>query len=146
MQYKTRKTGYFPFLNWVGFVVCILSCAVFTEGCAKLKEAGRGILGISTRELESNRKNAVKKTFNYELKVCYDKTLEILSRIGSYIYAKDQKENMVAIYVSEHDTTPVGIFFKEIDAHNTEVEIASPSEYTKESVAQEIFSGLEKNK
>ena len=36
-----RKFNYY-------FIICILSFVVLYSGCASLKEAGKGILGIST--------------------------------------------------------------------------------------------------
>ncbi len=74
-----------------------------------------------------------------------DKTLELLARIGAYIYTQDQKKNLIAIYVSEQDTTSVGIFFKQIDTQRTQIEVSSPSTYAKELIAKQLFSGLEKS-
>ena len=62
--------------------------------------------------------------------------------MGSYIYTDDPKKNMLAIYVSEADTTPVGIFLKEMDASNTQIEISSPSTYAKELIAEKLFNLL----
>jgi hypothetical protein len=49
---------------------------------------------------------------------------------------------MIAIYVSETDTTPVGLFFKEIDKSNTQVEVSSPSTYAKELISEKVFKLL----
>jgi hypothetical protein len=62
--------------------------------------------------------------------------------IGAYIYVKDIKKHMIAIYVSETDTTPVGLFFKEIDKSNTQVEVSSPSTYAKELISEKVFKLL----
>jgi hypothetical protein len=51
---------------------------------------------------------------------------------------------MIAIYLSEEDTTPVGIFLKEVDAFNTQVEVSSPSKFAKETVSNRIFASLSK--
>lgn len=114
----------------------------FLTGCASTKEIAKGIIGISTKETEKSRADAIKKTFNYGYKDCYDRVLEALGRIGVYIYAKNK--DMVAVYVSETDTTCVGIYFKQLDANNTLIEVASASTYAKELISRKLFSALEK--
>ena len=49
---------------------------------------------------------------------------------------------MIAVYFSESDTTPIGIFFKEIGANTTQMEVSSPSSYAKELIAERLFSVL----
>jgi len=115
------------------------------SGCATVIEAGKGFVGISTKALEDNRKNALAKTFNCDYNTCYGETEKILKNIGAYIYARDSKKKMIAIYVSEQDTTPVGLFFKEIDANNTQIEVSSLSTYAKEFISGKVFSILEKS-
>jgi len=121
----------------------LLSTALL--GCATIKETAKGIAGVSTKVLEVGRKDAIIKTFNYDYDACYNKVVDILKHIGAYIYAKDRKKQMIAIYVSETDTTPVGLFFKVIDTNNTQIEISSPSTYAKEFIARDVFLALEKS-
>ena len=121
------------------FAFCILNLF----GCASLKEGTRGILGISTKILEDERPDAIKKTYNYDYNTCFKKVADFLKEKGSYIYTQDPGRELLALYVSEEDTTPVGVFFKEIDAQNTQVEISSPSTYAKELIAQRIAAALE---
>jgi hypothetical protein len=126
-------------------------------GCVTIKEAAKCVAGVSTKVLEDGRKDAIKKTFNCDHTTCYNKTLEKLKQIGTYIYAEDRKKQMIAIYVHKAtepetatneteftitDTTPVGIFFKEIDAKNTQIEVSSPCTYAKEFISTKIFSTL----
>jgi len=118
---------------------CALSFAVLISGCASVRETAKGIAGISTKSLEEGRKNAVVKVFNYDYSTCYRLTLDALKKIGSYIYAQDIKKHLIAIYVSSEDTTPVGIFFKEIDEKNTQIEVSSPSTYSKELISGKIL-------
>jgi len=125
------------------FVIFIFSFMILINGCATIKEGAKKVLGVSTKTLEEGRKNAVSKTFNCDYNSCYNKTREILKDIEAYIYARDTKKQMIAIYVSEQDTTPVGIFFKETDAKKTQVEISSPSSYAKELISTKLFSALE---
>ncbi|MDD5730965.1 MAG: hypothetical protein PHN57_07565, partial [Candidatus Omnitrophica bacterium] len=50
----------------------------------------------------------------------------------------------ILFYVANHDTTPVGLFFDEIEKNRTTVEVSSPSSYAKELISNKIFAGLEK--
>ena len=110
-------------------------------GCASVKEKGKCFLGVSTKELEEGRKDAISKTFPMSLEDSYLKTQTVLKDSGAYIFAK--RKDMLAIYLSEEDTTPVGIFFKEVDAKNTQIEVSSPSTFAKELISTKIFAALE---
>jgi hypothetical protein len=112
-------------------------------GCSTLKEWSKGALGVSTQVLEDGRKNAIKKDFNSDYDTCYNNVIESLAKIHAYIYANKPDKNLIAIYVTVQDTTPVGIFFKSIDKDNTTIEITSPSTYARETVAKKIFLGME---
>jgi hypothetical protein len=101
-------------------------------------------LGISTQELETARKDALKQTFPFNYQVCRGKVEEILKIMRAYIYARDEAKKMIAIYVSESDTTPVGIFFTEIDSSHTQVEVSSHSTFAREFISEDLFTGLEK--
>lgn len=126
---------------WViGYWLLVIGLA----GCATVTEGAKGFAGVSTKTLEDSRKDAITKTFNHDYFTCYTKTSDILKRIGAYIYAQDVKKHMFAIYVSGQDTTPVGIFFKEMDAAHTQIEVASPSIHAREFIAARLFAALEK--
>jgi len=129
----------------VMYQLVILSVIIALGGCARVKEATKCFMGTSTRCLEKGRKNAIVKTFNYDYFTTYTKALDTLKQAGSYIYAQDIKKRMIAFYVSSEDTTPVGIFFSEIDANNTKIEISSPSTSAKEEMSKKVFFGLEAN-
>ena len=134
-------------------VCCFLSTVLL--GCATVKEAAKGFVGVSTQVLEETRKDALRKSFAVDYDSCYAKVKDILrekvnvkvkekeSENGSYIYAEDTKKKMLGIYLSEIDTTPVGIFFTEEGKGHTMVEISSPSTYAKEYMAKRIFNGIE---
>ena len=109
-------------------------------GCATVKQAAKGFLAISTKEIEEARDQAIIKIVDYDYSNCYQRVEERLSQIGSYIYA--QRDDFIAVYISKTDTTPAGIFFKQIDKQKTQVEIASPAKDTKEYLADKIFSAL----
>ena len=115
------------------------------SGCATVKEAGKGFIGVSTQVLEEKRKDALKKSFAVDYNRCYLKVKDILSQKDkeSYIYAQGYKEKLIAVYLSSADTTPVGIFFTEEQGGSTLIEISSPSIYAKEEIANRIFTGIE---
>jgi hypothetical protein len=118
---------------------------VFVSGCGVgLKEGFRGVAGISTKVLEDNLSSATSKEFNLGYDSAYSKAQKSIKEIGAYVYAVDKSKNLIAIYVSEKDTTPVGIFFKPLENTKTRVLISSPSKFAKEFIAGKIFSGLEK--
>jgi len=108
-------------------------------GCSTVKEGMRGVAGISTRSLEEARKDAITKSFDYDYLTAYNKVLEALKEIQAYVYAKDTGKRMIAIYVSEQDTTPVGIFFKETDTGKTQIEVSSASTYARELISSKLF-------
>lgn len=125
------------------FIIYVLLLAVLTSGCAAIKETAKGVAGVSIKALEEGRANAIKKTFSRDYISVYAKALDSLKSIGAYIYARDIKKKMIAVYVSDTDTTPVGIFFQEIDKNNTRVEISSLSVPAKELISGKLFLALE---
>ncbi len=122
--------------------ILLVACFIFSSlGCACLKESMRGLLAISTKEIENARSSAIVRIFDYDYQTCYSKVEASLSAIDSYIYAK--RDDLIAVYVSQTDTTPAGVFLKKIDSNKTQLEIASPAEDAKEYLAEKIFSALE---
>ena len=117
--------------------LCGLMC-----GCAALKEGTKCVVGVSTKVLEDSRKDALTKSFAYDYKATFAKALEALKAMNTYVYFKDSGRQMIAFYVSEQDTTPVGVFFKTVDNANTQVEVSSPSTYAKEFIAKRLFARL----
>lgn len=101
--------------NSLFIACCLLSLSLI--GCATVMESAKGIAGLSTKSLEESRKDAVTKTFNHGYDACFDKSKKALNNMGTYIYTQDRKKQMIAVYISELDTTPAGIFFKSIDAN-----------------------------
>jgi len=140
---KNNKPKIIYFENLTNSCLLILFSLVLISGCTCMKEAGRCIFGVSTKSLEESRKDAIKKTFNYDYKTAFSKSKASLKEMGCYIYAQDYKNGMIAVYVSSEDTTPVGIFVKEIGSVNTQIEVSGPSSYAKEIIAEKLFAGLE---
>ncbi|MCM8780590.1 MAG: hypothetical protein NC908_01520 [Candidatus Omnitrophica bacterium] len=126
----------------LSIILTYLLC-IHLAGCVAIKQNVKGILGLSTKEIEQSRLTAISKTFLCNRNVCYDKTKEILKQIQAYIYVQNPDKTMIAIYVSENDTTPVGIFFKDVDTDITQVEVSSPSKYARDLIGRKLFSNLE---
>ncbi|MFA5117694.1 MAG: hypothetical protein WC695_02455 [Candidatus Omnitrophota bacterium] len=133
---KSLKQGY-----GVAGVLLVLCFA----GCASLGEGVKGVAGVSTKILVDGRKDALSKTFDYDYTTSNAKVLEVLDEVKAYIYAKDAFDHLIAVYVSDKDTTPVGIFLKAIDANKTQIEISSPSTYAKEWMAGKIFTAFDES-
>ena len=55
------------------------------------------------------------------------------------IYAK--RRDMIAIYYLDPNTTPVGVFFEEIDVSHTRIEVSSQGSGSKEFIAKCVFAG-----
>ncbi len=128
--------------------ICYL-LTTFLFGCTTIKEMGKGFIGVSTEVLESKRKGSLKKSFALDYNSCYKKVKELLksketqAENAPYIYAEDLNKKMIALYLSQTDTTPVGIFFTEEAKNKTLIEVSSPSVYAKELIAKDIFTGLD---
>lgn len=118
-------------------------CVIAASGCAGVKECAKGFAGISTRVLEEGRKEALTMDFDYDYPALYARVKEILERTHSYIYAQNEAKHMIAFYVSEWDTTAVGVFFEDALPGKTRIQVSSPSTYAKEVIAGRISSVLE---
>jgi hypothetical protein len=126
-----------------GFWAFSFLLLTFICGCVSLKEGAKGFAGVSTRALEESRKDAVSRVFKQDYSVVVDKVKEALKDIEAYIYAEDSGKGMIAVYVSEADTTSVGLFFTAVDARSTRVEVSSLSTYAKEFISGKVFAFLD---
>jgi len=124
-------------------VICTFVFGILISGCASLKETSKCVLGVSTKVLEDTRDGAIKRDFNQDYSSCYTTIKKALSITEAYIYKEEPAKNLIAIYISEQDTTPVGIFLTKIDEKNTQIEVSSPSTYAKELISKRIFDALE---
>jgi hypothetical protein len=104
-----------------------------------LKEVCRGFEGTSTKILEEGRAAAFTKEIPCEYAQCYRLAKDILTRMQVYFYAEDTKKGMLAFYVSQEDTTPVGVFVVSLDQDRTRIEVSSPSTAAKETVSKKLF-------
>ncbi len=126
---------------WLRPVALLFAFMMGLTGCASVCEVGRGIAGTSTKILEEGRANALKQDFNCQYPICYDLVKGCLKKAGAYIYREDRAAGMIAFYVSETDTTPVGIFFRD-GSGVTSVEVSSPSTFAKEMIMEKISADL----
>jgi len=124
------------------FIPVILFLAILLSGCAGVREVCKGVAGVSTKILEDTRKDSLSKVIKYDLITCHNRIKSILKEAGSYIYADDLSKDMLALYVSEEDTTPVGVFLTQRSKGSTLVEVSSPSTYGKEKIAKLLFDNL----
>jgi len=122
--------------------ILALILIILISGCASLKETFKGVAGISTKELEAGRQSAITKTLDCDYFTSFTKVLDALRNMEAYIYAQDIKKHMIAIYVSQEDTTPIGIFFTEVNSSATQLEVSSPSKFSKEYIAEKLFKIL----
>ncbi len=123
-------------------IVCVAGMLFALGGCASLKEGARGFAGVSTRALEEFRNEAAVKEFVMEYDACYNKASKILTRIGTYAYAR--RRDMIAVYLSETDTTPVGVFLTQLGPAHTRLEVSSPSSFARDKVSGVLFALMEK--
>ncbi len=124
-------------------LACIVSVlCMAAAGCVGLHETCRGIAGTSVKILEDKRPEAIARVFESDVNTVSGKIDKALEKMHAYIYARENDGQLVAVYVSESDTTPVGIFITR-EGGGTRVEVSSPSGYAKETVAQNIFAELD---
>ncbi len=117
-------------------VLCLFMCGCSTCGNVNV---WREVTGTSTKGVEAARVDAMKKILDYDYKTCYEKVEACLKKMPYVsVYYKDK--GMIAIYVTNPNTTSVGIFFTETDSGHTQVDVSSESTPTKEWVANSIFS------
>ncbi len=123
----------------MGRFIVILSACILLTGCVPPREMLKGALGISTSELEAARKDAAVKVLDYDYATCYAKVEDILKktpRVSTYAKTKE----MIAVFYINPNTTPVGVFFTEVDPTHTKVEVSSPGQAAKEWISKNIFS------
>ena len=123
-------------------VISTLAALALCAGCGiTMKEAGRGLMGTSTKILEYGRPQAISKEFPCQAAECRQKVLGLLKDMSAYIYR--QEGDLIAMYVTASDTTPVGVFVTK-EGGKTMVEVSSPSSYAKEHISRGLFAGLDK--
>ncbi len=123
---------------------CVVILGVLISGCATIKDVPFGVAGLSTRVLEEKRGSAITKNFACDYNTGYAKIKDILFRMGCYIYSENKQKRMIAFYISEADTTPVGIFLVE-NGQALDVQVSSASTYGKEHISSVLFTALDRS-
>jgi hypothetical protein len=127
-------------------ILAIFLCLVMA-GCAGVLEAGRGIAGTSTKILEESKPQAVSRVVAMdEAQVLQKIEEQVVPSLNAYVYARVPEKHLIAIYASENDTTPVGIYTVATADGGTMISVSSPSIYAKESILQAVYDVLTKKK
>lgn len=122
-------------------MVFFLAGLIFSGCGGGFKEVVRGVAGNSTKVLKDTREAAAAKDFSCGYDDCLEKARKILSDMKTYVYAVE--DGLVAVYVSEDDTTPVGVFFSSDDAGTTKIEVSSPSGSARDRISRKLFAGMD---
>lgn len=123
-------------------VVFLLFLVFSFAGCVTFKEAWHGFAGVSIKALEESRPQAIAGEFDLKYEECFDKAIKALSDIEAYVYKKDRQKGLIAIYISQTDTTAVGLFLEKLSEDKTKVEVSSPSTFGKEIISARVFALL----
>ena len=114
-------------------------------GCAILQEFPKTLWGSSTRVLEEARSNAITKTYDQDYWKCLRATIDFLNKKKYVIFKEDDVHAYLVVMgiPGSVDTTEVGIFFVEINDHQTRIELSSLSTNAKRLLAKPLFHGLD---
>lgn len=113
-------------------------------GCALLKDAPKKFWGSSIAALEKARKDGVRETFNLDYEMSFAKAVDVLNKMGAYIYIQDKKKHvLVAIHLQgSTDSTELGIFFTGKSPQTTEIEISCLSTSLLDYASEKIFTRM----
>ena len=117
----------------------VVLAALLLSGCATTRDLGAGIAGLSTAPIEDSWGTALTRVVEEDYKACYARIEELLKKMPVKVYAK--RKEMIALFETSVNTTPVGIYLTPIDDTHTQIAIASPSTTAKEWIAACVFSG-----
>ena len=116
-------------------------------GCSTL-EFSR-LVGVGTRPFHEKGK-VYSATFTRNYFLCYDEALKILKGLQASFYRGERRKNFIITYGFDKvapqcsESTEVAIFFTELGAFKTKVEVSSLNYYLSEFVSAEIFKELNK--
>lgn len=115
------------------------------SGCAGLKDVPKSIWGSSTRVLEEARSNAISKTYDKGYWDCVRTAIDVLNEKGYVIFKKDEVRGVFIIMgiPGSVNTTEVGMFFVELDDHQTRIELASLSTNAKRLLSKPFFHAMD---
>lgn len=114
-------------------------------GCAHVKEFSKTIWGSSTRVLEEARENALIKTYDKGYWDCFKAALSVVKKKKYVVFQKDEVRGYMVIMgiPGSVNTTEVGVFFVELNDHQTRIELSSLSTNAKRLLAKGLFHGMD---
>ncbi len=114
-------------------------------GCAGLVDLPKTLWGSSTRVLEEARNNAISKTYDKGYWDCIRSAVNVLNEKGYIVFKKDEVRGVFIVMgiPGAVDTTEVGIFFVEINDHQTRIELASLSTNAKRLLSRPFFHAMD---
>ena len=129
--------------------ILLIAVVCFCSSCASLSdntvEFGKILWGSSTRALEAARDKAITKIYDKSYWDSVRSAIAVVDNKKWVIFKKDEiKGYMVVMGVTGCvNTTEIGIFFDELSATQTRVEVVSLSTGAKRKVAKALFHGLD---
>ena len=122
------------------FLVCVL-----LAGCASVLDSPRSLLGVSTRDLELRRSQAVYKTLSCSPTDAFD-AIEAFAEANKYLVFRKDRGALVLVLMripGAVDTTEVGVFLVPLDeGRSVRIEVSSRSSFARRVVAQNLFAHL----
>jgi hypothetical protein len=130
----------------LGFILSLLLPVVLFAGCASLSEKCRVFLGTSTRALEEAKTTQFQsQVFEKDYPTLYQQVYDLLKKKGICIFLQSHQERRIVAmnFLGPADTTEVGIFFENLNLHQTKIIVTSLSPTRMVYAADMIFSELE---
>lgn len=126
------------------FLFLLLLILVSISGCARLTEFKRVIWGSSIRALEDSRGTGLTQIYQCYFLECFNDSINIGQEKGYTVFLRSDKRKVIVFMniPGSIDTTEVGVFFKPHQDGETSIEVVSLSTRAKETVAADLFAGL----
>ncbi|MBF0595016.1 MAG: hypothetical protein HQL22_08600 [Candidatus Omnitrophica bacterium] len=118
---------------------------ISTGGCASLWDAPKNIIGISTRDLESARKDSTYQVYQAGFSDVFNAVIEESEKAKYYVFIKDEIRGLITVMniTGVVNTTEVGVFLTPLSrGRAVKVELSSRSTPAKRIVAALLFSKL----
>jgi len=127
------------------YLSLMLVLIVALSGCAGLRDVPKTLWGSSTRVLEDQRKNALTRTYEKGYWDCFKAAVKTLTKKKYVIFKKDEVRGYMVIMgiPGAVNTTEVGVFFVELNDHQTRIELSSLSTHAKRLLAKGLFHGMD---
>ena len=128
---------------WQKIMLTVVSLTLC--GCAGLMDVPKTIWGSSTRVLEEARSNALVKTYDKGYWDCFRAVLDVVQKRRYVVFQKDEVRGFMVIMgiPGSVNTTEVGVFFVELNDHQTRIELSSLSTNAKRLLAKGLFHGMD---